>query len=785
MTGLLPLIHRRFPGLTGTGVVDGLMVTIGLGTLVWVFALDRGLRASAGLLGESSLLIVLIIVVRVANIARAARRGRDRADALAAVGAAFVAATSRPAIHSATIVAAVELAGPEYLVVLWELGDDDDECRLVASSAPWNHPGFGLLDFDAPVRVELLAGRAVDTHLGLLIPLVAHDALIGLIGIEGTRIAAPVRIMLETLAYQVALALESAALTENLLRRESEDRLGSLVRNSSELVLVVDPDTTITYVSPAVERVLGRTAEDVTGQRLSDMMMPSSVTPLMRAMVGAPRYADGPPQLTGLLLSRGDGTGLDVEALVTDLTGDASVRGYVINVRDVSERKLFEDQLSHQAFHDAVTGLPNRALFGTRTVHALDRRNRSSSPVTVLFLDLDDFKHVNDSLGHIAGDRLLAAVGARLTSTIRAADTVARVGGDEFAILLEAAPDSDAIATASRIHEILEPPFVFEGKEVFAHASIGIAFADAGAHGADEAEQLLRNADVAMYIAKQHGKAQWRIFEPAMHQSVYDRLQLKRDLELAIERDELHLHYQPIVFLASGAISGYEALLRWNHPTRGPISPAEFIPIAEETGLIVPIGRRVLDVACRDAVRLNAVISPGDVRVGVNLSGRQLQRPEMVDEVQDALARSGLAPALLVLELTESVMMKDVDLSTRRLGELKALGVRLALDDFGTGYSSLNYIQRFPVDILKIDKSFTDVVGDERSALLTGAILGLGHALELRQIAEGIEHVDQAMRLSELGCPFGQGFLFGAAVPIEVALLQLAADGRMRAARAA
>ncbi len=304
---------------------------------------------------------------------------------------------------------------------------------------------------------------------------------------------------------------------------------------------------------------------------------------------------------------------------------------------------------------------------------------------------------------------MLAAVGARLASTIRAADTVARVGGDEFAILLGSSPDSDPVATACHIHDLLEPPFVFEGKEVFAHASIGIAFADAGDHGVDGADQLLRNADIAMYIAKQHGKAQCRIFEPAMHQSVYDRLELRRDLELAIDRGELQLHYQPIVYLATGAITGYEALLRWNHPTRGPISPAEFIPIAEETGLIVRIGRRVLEAACRDGVRLNAVVAHDDVRVGVNLSGRQLQRPEMVEEVRVALARSGLPAELLVLELTESVMMKDVDLSTERLGDLKALGVLLALDDFGTGYSSLNYIQRFPVDILKIDKSFTDV----------------------------------------------------------------------------
>ena len=761
------------------------MIAVGLGTLVWVFALDRGLRASAGLLAESSLLIVLIIVVRLANMARTAHGDRNRAHALAAVGAAFVTATNRPAIYEATLVAAVELAGPDYVVVLWELGEDGDELPLVAASMPQSRPAFGLRHFDEPVRHELRAGHAVDTHLGLLIPLVAHDALIGLIGIEGTRISSPVRAMLGSLAYQAALALESAALSENLMRRESEARLGSLVRNSSELVLVVDPDTTITYVSPAVRRVLGRAARDVTGRRLSDMMMPSSVTPLMRAMVAAPQQADGPPQLTGLLLSRGDGTALDIEALVTDLTGDPNVRGYVINVRDISERKLFQDQLSHQAFHDSVTGLPNRSLFSTRTVHALNRRNRTDTPVTVLFLDLDDFKHVNDRLGHLAGDRLLAAVGARLASTIRAADTVARVGGDEFAILLESAPDGDAVATASRIHELLEPPFVFEGKEVFAHAQHRHRLRRRGrprSRWRGPAPAQRRHRDVHREAARQGAVAHLRAGDAPVGVRPARAPARSRDRDRAGRASRALPADRVPRDRGDQRLRGAPPL---EPPDAGAVSPAEFIPIAEETGLIVRIGRRVLQAACRDGVLLNRVIAHGDVRVGVNLSGRQLQRPEMVDEVREALAGSGLPAELLVLELTESVMMKDIDLSTRRLEELKALGVLLALDDFGTGYSSLNYIQRFPVDILKVDKSFTDVVDDERSARLIGAILGLGHALELRQIAEGIEHADQARRLAELGCPMGQGFLFGAAIPIEAALRQLAAGGLLEPANAA
>ncbi len=435
----------------------------------------------------------------------------------------------------------------------------------------------------------------------------------------------------------------------------------------------------------------------------------------------------------------------------------------------------FEDRLSHQAFHDLTTGLANRSLFCSRAVHALERHDPAEAPVAVLLLDLDDFKTINDGLGYVAGDQLLAAVGARLATSTRAADTIARVGGDEFAILLEASPDGDAIATASRVHDLLEQPFMFDGREVFAHASIGIAFADSTTSGDLGAEQLLRNADLAMYIAKEQGKAQWRIFETEMHQAVYDRLELKNDLELAIERGELSLHYQPIVRLATGVPSGFEALLRWHHPTRGNVPPLDFIPLAEETGLIVQIGRRVLQAACRDGVRLNAAMAGrGTIRVGVNLSARQLQRPELIDEVRGALAASTLPPELLVLELTESVMMRDIDLSNRRLGELKELGVLLALDDFGTGYSSLNYIQRFPIDILKIDKSFTDHLGHGRDGRLTEAIVGLANALELVQIAEGIEQPSQADRLLELGCELGQGYLFSPAVPITKALAQCA-----------
>jgi diguanylate cyclase (GGDEF)-like protein/PAS domain S-box-containing protein len=763
--------------------IDAAVIAIGVATISGIFLLELSLRQREALLTAFSLAVVALVALRMYGLVRVARRGRERATAFATAGAALVTATNRREIYDAAIGAAARLTREGHEITLFELSDE--ALSPVAGTTTRSREALFLAGIGDATLQRLRAGHEVESERGLLLPLAARGSLLGLFEIAGPALVGQERILLVALAHQITLALESAALTEDLHRGASEARLGSLVRYSGELVLVVSADTTISYASPAAERVLGRSEEAVIGLRLSELMMPGSVTALARAMVAAPRLADGPSPLTSLQLSRDDGTAVHAEALITDLMGDASVQGYVINIRDVTERMQFEDRLSHQAFHDLTTGLANRSLFCSRAVHALERHDAAEAPVAVLLLDLDDFKTVNDGLGYVAGDQLLAAVGARLAASTRAADTIARVGGDEFAILLEASPDGDAVATAARVHDLLEQPFLLDGREVFAHASIGIAFADATTSGDLGAEQLLRNADLAMYIAKEHGKAQWRIFETEMHQAVYDRLELKSDLELAIERGELSLHYQPVVRLASGVPSGFEGLLRWKHPTRGNVPPLDFIPLAEETGLIVQIGRRILQAACRDAVRLNAASPKHErIRVGVNVSARQLQRPELIEEVRAALASSGLPPELLVLELTESVMMRDIDLSTRRLGELKELGVLLALDDFGTGYSSLSYIQRFPIDILKIDKSFTDHLGHGRDGLLTEAIVGLANALELTLVAEGIEQPAQANRLLELGCELGQGYLFSAAVPIEQALA-LCADRPLRASAAA
>jgi diguanylate cyclase (GGDEF)-like protein len=436
----------------------------------------------------------------------------------------------------------------------------------------------------------------------------------------------------------------------------------------------------------------------------------------------------------------------------------------------LTDAKTVEDAL-HQAFHDALTGLPNRALLVDRLQQGLKRAQRSRAPLAVLFLDLDRFKMVNDSLGHAAGDDLLMAVASRLSDCIRPGDTAARFGGDEFAILLEDVDSAGAAERAAmRILYSLEAPFEVAGREVFISASIGIAM------GRDTVDDPIRDADLAMYRAKAAGKGRFEVFEPRMHAAVMERVELEADLQRAVERDELVLHYQPIVELSGGEIRSVEALLRWARPDHGLVPPAAFIPLAEETQLMPQLGRWVLREACRQGARWLAD-RPEDGRfsVTVNLSGRQLQSAGLVEDVTAALEHAGLPPERLVLEITETVLMSDIEATINKLKRLKELGVELAVDDFGTGYSSLQYLRRFPIDILKIDKAFVDDVdGPDADSTLARAIIDLGESFRLRVIGEGIEREDQRRRLLELGCELGQGFLFTRPVEQEAmdALLQ-------------
>ena len=438
---------------------------------------------------------------------------------------------------------------------------------------------------------------------------------------------------------------------------------------------------------------------------------------------------------------------------------DGAVVGRVWSFRDITEHRRLQNELTHQAFHDPLTGLANQALFRDRVDHAATRLQRHGGQLAVLFIDLDDFKTVNDSLGHSAGDSLLQIVSHRLATCVRAGDTAARLGGDEFAVLMDALADpNDAIEIAERIIAALQEPVVLDALVVSATASIGIAYGSAGA-GSDE---MLRNADLAMYTAKGGGKNCCRVFAREMHLAAVERLDLEAHLRGAAERDELMVHYQPIYELQSGRITALEALVRWHHPERGLLSPLSFIPFAEETGLIDEIGRHVLVTACEQATRWkNLVGSATAPAVSVNVAPRQLLDPRLPDRVESLLEECRLDPPSLILEITEGALMKDPAAATIGLRRLSDLGVRLAVDDFGTGYSSLAYLQQFPIDLLKIDGSFVSDILSRSGSLLVQAIVQIAHTLGLVPVAEGIESAAQSEALAACGCDLGQGFHLG------------------------
>jgi diguanylate cyclase (GGDEF)-like protein/PAS domain S-box-containing protein len=541
---------------------------------------------------------------------------------------------------------------------------------------------------------------------------------------------------------------------------DAETRYRALVEALPLITYVdaLDGQSSNIFTSPQVEPLLGYTVDE---WRSDPSLFVKTLHPDDRDRVmlaHAESHALGAPLTIEYRLLAKDGRTVwlrDGSMVLTDADGNAvSRQGYLL---DITDRREAEEQLRHQAFHDPLTGLANRALFTDRVTHALVRGHAGEIGVAVLFLDLDDFKTVNDSLGHSCGDTLLKAVGQRLADVVRPADTVARFGGDEFAVLIEDVSDrADAARAAERVSEVLRVPFFVAGREVFVTASIGIACG----HDADE---LLRSADVAMYRAKAAGKAHYAFYESAMDDAAHTRLKLTADLRRAAFRGEFRLEYQPAVDLQGGRLVGLEALIRWQHPELGTIQPHDFIPLAEETGLVVPIGRWALIEACTHAAGWRARLS-GDtpLTVSVNLSARQLQHGRLVEDVEDALRSSGFPARLLTLELTESVLMQGGDTAVGTLHDLKRLGVRLALDDFGTGYSSLSHLRTLPVDIVKIDRSFVEGAAANPGSGLSvlRGIVQLGAALGLVVVAEGIETAAQAQILRDLGCPYGQGFHF-------------------------
>jgi diguanylate cyclase (GGDEF)-like protein/PAS domain S-box-containing protein len=783
MTELTRTVTRR-PAVTSPIRLTVLMLASFIAPAVLFIQSVTGRAADDGVIAVFSAVLYLLVLSRLWEMAASHRRVLRRERTVRLAGPSLASAVSVTEVMTIIERAAVALFDPrsprEALLVM-----RDDDMRRQAAAADGDSPLLdrlaGLIETCVPLLTGsqplFLPAARLGERVSVLLPgcdgmllcpvtlddRPSGDPMIAVLAVfGGQRTLADLSATLEILAQQTALAVERVILSKEVIRRGSEAYFQTLVQDTSDAILIIGDDGIVRYATPSAASIFGDII--VEGVALQNLVQDGERNDLARALEPMREHAGRRSYYGDMRITRRDNVSVQVQVRCSDLRDEGTVGGMVLTLRDVTEQHQLEEELKHRAFHDALTGLPNRLLFQDRAARGLVATRHRGTTAGVLFVDLDDFKVVNDTMGHSVGDELLVAAGTRLSSVVRDSDMAARLGGDEFAVLIENVADPAAVdAFAEQVVTAFGEPFALADGSVLSTVTVGVATTQDSA----DVDELLRHADLALYAAKAAGKRQWRRYQPILSAGMVRRREVQAALEDAVKNSEFSLVYQPIVDLTSGQVAGFESLVRWRHAQWGMMQPGQFIELAEETGHIVPLGSWVLGQAAADVAQwVRRLARPAPLYVSVNVSARQFRDPGFVDGVRRVLAETGLAPSALMLELTEGVLLRRDDRIHADLGELKAIGVKLAIDDFGTGYSSLSYLRELPFDVLKIDKSFIDGIATSQQGLaLVEGINRIAETLHLSVIAEGIEAELQRDLLVSMGCQFGQGYLL--AMPVE------------------
>jgi len=781
-----------------------LMLASLIAPVVLVTAVPAESRTEGDVIAVFSAVLYLLVLTRLWDAAASHRRALDRERVLRRASLSLMTTTDVPQVAAAVQGAVDALLGGKSqgdallgvqadgtLLATHNGTDQAQRGHLGQLAETWSRLVQGTAPVLTPMRRLPEQARTARPRADamLLCPLALQDRPsgdlpAGLIAVFGERrVLSDLSGTLDLLAHQVALTLESVLLRQEVIRQRSEAYFRALVQDASDAIVIVDDDGNVKYATPSTVAIFGDVA--AVGKRFWDLVAEEDRDDLARTFMRLREHARFGPRVIEERITRLDGKFVHIQARCSDLRADPNVAGLVFTLRDVTGQHQLEEELKHRAFHDALTGLPNRLLFNDRISQQVATAKRTGTITGVLFIDLDDFKLVNDTKGHSVGDELLVAAADRLAALVRESDTAVRLGGDEFAVLIGGAESIAAVeATAERVVDAFREPFALAAGLITTTVTIGVATTVDGA----DTDELLRHADMALYAAKAAGKRQYRLYQPVLSAGLLRQRELQEALEEALAASAFSLAYQPIVALSTGELAGFEALIRWPHPQWGMMQPGQFISLAEETGQIIAIGAWVLRRATVDIVRLRRAAAPPKPRpapaapvpinedrpagnrglwVSVNVSARQFADASFAGTVRHAVASSGLEPQAIMLELTESVLLRRDERLHSELAELKGIGVKLAIDDFGTGYSSLSYLRELPIDVVKMDRSFVEGIADSEQRLaLAAGIIQIAKTLSLDVVAEGIETGVQRDLLSSMGCHYGQGFLLAKPMPL-------------------